>query len=99
MRSRSAFLPSPHWCKLAADFYLTVKVASRHESVDSEEDREGLGCHVGQGWSHSSDWLDYIGFPGEVCVAFFNEVIFINSTYVNTNYYVNVIWFKKLHSM
>ncbi len=20
----------------------------------------------------SSDWLDYIGFPGDVCVAFFN---------------------------
>lgn len=27
----------------AGDFYLTVKVALRHESVDLEEDRKGLG--------------------------------------------------------
>ncbi len=33
----------------AADFYLTVKAALRHESADSEEDREGLGDHLGQG--------------------------------------------------
>ncbi len=32
-----------------ADLYPTVKAALRHESVDSEEDREGLGCHLGQG--------------------------------------------------
>ncbi len=47
MRPRSALLPS--WCKLAADFYPTVKAALRHESADSEEDREGLECHLGQG--------------------------------------------------
>ncbi len=28
---------------------MTVKAALRHESADSEEDREGLGCHLGQG--------------------------------------------------
>ncbi len=44
----------PHFCRactmsFATDFYLTVKVALRHESVDSEEDRQGLGCHLGQG--------------------------------------------------
>ncbi len=39
----------PHWCELTADFYLTVKATLRHESADSEEDREGLGCHLGQG--------------------------------------------------
>ncbi len=33
----------------SADFYPTVKAALRHESADSEEDREGLGCHLGQG--------------------------------------------------
>ncbi len=38
-----------HWCKLTADFYPTVKAALRHESADSEEDRESLGCHLGQG--------------------------------------------------
>ncbi len=27
MRPRSALLPSPHWCKLTADFYLIVKAA------------------------------------------------------------------------
>ncbi len=32
-----------------ADFYPTVKAALRHKSADSEEDREGLGCHLGQG--------------------------------------------------
>ncbi len=47
MRPRSALLPSLHWCKLASDFYPTVKAALRHESVDSEEDRKGLGCHFG----------------------------------------------------
>ncbi len=31
------------------DFYLTVKVTLRHERVDSEEDREGLGFDLGQG--------------------------------------------------
>ncbi len=39
MRPRSALRPSPHWCKLAADFYPTVK----------GEDREDLECHLGQG--------------------------------------------------
>lgn len=33
----------------SANFYLTVRVALRHESVDSEEERDGLGCHLGQG--------------------------------------------------
>ncbi len=33
----------------AADFYPTVKAALRHESANSEEDRECLGCHLGQG--------------------------------------------------
>ncbi len=32
-----------------ADFYPTVKAALRHECSGSEEDREGLGCHLGQG--------------------------------------------------
>ncbi len=49
MRPRSALLPSPYWYKLAADFYPTfyfyLKVALRHESADSEEAHEGLGCH------------------------------------------------------
>ncbi len=49
MRPRSALLPGPHWCELPADFYPTVKAALRHESADSEEDREGLECHLGQG--------------------------------------------------
>ncbi len=31
----------------AADFYPTVKAALRHESADSEEDRESLGCRFG----------------------------------------------------
>ncbi len=39
MRPRSALLPSPHWCELAADFYPTVKAALRHESADPEEDQ------------------------------------------------------------
>ncbi len=44
-----------HFCRArtgassAADFYPTVKAALRHESTDSEEDREGLGCHLGRG--------------------------------------------------
>ncbi len=38
-----------HRGELAADFYPTVKAALRHESADSEEDRKGLGCHLGQG--------------------------------------------------
>ncbi len=33
----------------AAELYPTVKAALRHEIADSEEDREGLVCHVGQG--------------------------------------------------
>ncbi len=37
----------------AADFYLTVKAALRHESADSEEDHESLGCHLGQGLSRA----------------------------------------------
>ncbi len=47
----------PHFCRARtrasspADFYLTVKAALRHENADSEEDREGLGCHLGQGHS------------------------------------------------
>ncbi|ROL43658.1 hypothetical protein DPX16_2896 [Anabarilius grahami] len=32
-----------------ADFYLTVKAALRHPSVDSKEDREGLAFLLGQG--------------------------------------------------
>ncbi len=32
----------------------TVKAALRHESADSEEDREGLGCHLGQGLTGSA---------------------------------------------
>ncbi len=65
MCPRSALLPSPHWCKLAADFYPTVKAALRHESADSEEDREGLGGHLGQGllmWyygDHSAQMCSY----------------------------------------
>ncbi len=35
----------------AADFYPTVKAALRQESADSEKDREGLGCDLGQGLS------------------------------------------------
>ncbi len=35
----------------AADFYPTVNAALRHERADSEEDREGLRCHLGQGLS------------------------------------------------
>ncbi len=64
MRPLSTLLPSPHWCKLAADFYPTVKAALRHESADSEEDREGSGCHLGQGLYesdlptlHKKTWL------------------------------------------
>uniref|UniRef100_A0A672MG81 dihydrolipoyl dehydrogenase n=1 Tax=Sinocyclocheilus grahami TaxID=75366 RepID=A0A672MG81_SINGR len=43
-----------HFCRALtkvsspADFYPTVKVALRHESVDSEEGCEGLGCDLGQ---------------------------------------------------
>ncbi len=60
MRHRSALLPTPHWCKLAADFYPTVKAALRHESADSEEDREGLGCRFGQGHGrHTSRVFDW----------------------------------------
>ncbi len=33
----------------AADFYPAVKAALHHESVESEEDCEGLGCHLGMG--------------------------------------------------
>ncbi len=33
----------------AADFYPTVKAAWCHESVDSEKDRRGSGCRLGQG--------------------------------------------------
>ncbi len=39
----------PHFCRpltgasSTADFYPTVKVLLRHESADSEEDRESLG--------------------------------------------------------
>ncbi len=45
----------PHFCRArtgascSVDFYPTVNAAIRHESADSEEDREGLGCHLGQG--------------------------------------------------
>ncbi len=41
-----------HFCQAhtgassAADFYLTVKAALRHESADPEEEREGLRCHL-----------------------------------------------------
>ncbi len=31
----------------AADIYPTVKAVLRHESPDSDEDRKGLGCHLG----------------------------------------------------
>ncbi len=37
----------------AADFYPTIKAALRHETADSEEDHEGLGCHLGQGLSRA----------------------------------------------
>ncbi len=33
----------------AADFYLTVKVALHDKNADSEEDRDGLECDLGQG--------------------------------------------------
>lgn len=33
----------------AADFYLKVKEALCHKSVEMEEDREGLGFHLGRG--------------------------------------------------
>ncbi len=33
----------------AADFYPKVKAAWCHESVDSEKDRRGSGCRLGQG--------------------------------------------------
>lgn len=42
-----------HFCRggtdvsSAADFYPTVKAALHHESVDLEEDRSGLGFHLG----------------------------------------------------
>ncbi len=48
------FTLDPHFCRArtgvssVADFCPTVKVVLRHESVDSEEEREGLGCHLGQ---------------------------------------------------
>ncbi len=32
-----------------ADFYLAVKAALHHESLDSEEDSEGLRCYLGLG--------------------------------------------------
>ncbi len=74
MRPRSALLSSPHLCKLATDFYPIVKAALRHESADSEEDREGLGGHLGQGllmWyygDHSaqmcSSWSSSADRPG-----------------------------------
>ncbi len=41
VRARSRLLP-------------TIKAALRHKSADSEEDREGLGCHLGQGRTRSS---------------------------------------------
>ncbi len=37
----------------AANFYPAVKAALRHESADSEEDRECLGCDLEQGLSPS----------------------------------------------
>uniref|UniRef100_A0A673HCR3 [histone H3]-trimethyl-L-lysine(4) demethylase n=1 Tax=Sinocyclocheilus rhinocerous TaxID=307959 RepID=A0A673HCR3_9TELE len=37
-------VPSPN-------FYPSVKAALRHKGVDSEEDREGLGCDLGQGYN------------------------------------------------
>ncbi len=55
----------PNFCRgctgarSTADFYPTVKAALRHESADTEEDREGLGCHLGQGqcpYRHVSFW-------------------------------------------
>jgi len=33
----------------AADFFSTIKAVIHHESVDSQEDRQCLGCHSGQG--------------------------------------------------
>ncbi len=62
MRPPTALLSSPHWCKLAADFYPTVKAALRHESANSEEDREGLGCHLGQGLSQACNSRDSLFF-------------------------------------
>ncbi len=55
----------PNFCRgctgarSTADFYPTVKAALHHESADTEEDREGLGCHLGQGqcpYRHVSFW-------------------------------------------
>ncbi len=41
--------------ELTADFFPTVKAALPHESADSEEDREGLGCHLGQGQTQPNE--------------------------------------------
>ncbi len=46
---RCALLLILQACELRSDFYPAVKAALHHESVDSEEDCEGLGCHLGQG--------------------------------------------------
>ncbi len=54
-RKRPLCALDPHFCQActgassAADFYPTVKAALHHESVDSDKDRKGLGCHLGQG--------------------------------------------------
>ncbi len=51
----SVMLLDPHFCRSStgasttADFYPTVNAVLHHEGVDSEEDREGLGCHLGRG--------------------------------------------------
>jgi len=49
MHPRYALLLSPQDCELRRGLYPAVKAALRRESADSEEDREGLGCHLGQG--------------------------------------------------
>ncbi|ROL43901.1 hypothetical protein DPX16_11933 [Anabarilius grahami] len=47
MRPRRALQLSPQVCELRRGLYLAVKAALCYEGADSEEDREGLGCHLG----------------------------------------------------
>ncbi len=64
----------PHFCRArtgansATNFYPTVKAASRHKSADSEEDREDLWCHLGQGHTSilQSDW--FVGQNGRFSI-------------------------------
>ncbi len=60
---RSFCALDPHFCRARTDYYPTLKAALCHESADSEEDREGLGCHLGQGLCvHSVGMCRRIGF-------------------------------------